>query len=68
MNMRVLGTSHWLLNLRQSLSIDRHVFLLDRKITYITCGYRKVRCITRDNVQDAPPKVEEKTWKKPQVH
>ena len=30
--------------------------------------YRKVRCITRDNVQDAPPKVEEKTWKKPQVH
>ena len=30
--------------------------------------YRKVRCITRDNVQHAPPKVEEKTWKKPQVH
>ena len=24
--------------------------------------YRKVWCITRDNVQDAPPKVEEKTW------
>ena len=30
--------------------------------------YRKVWCITRDNVQHAPPKVEEKTWKKPQVH
>ena len=26
-------------------------------------NYRKVRCITRDNVQDATPKVEEKTWK-----
>ena len=30
--------------------------------------YRKVRCIARDNVQDAPPKVDEKTRKKPQVH
>ena len=31
-------------------------------------NYRKVRCITRNNVQDASPKVEGKTWKKPQVH
>ena len=30
--------------------------------------YRKVWCITPDNVQDALPKVEEKTWEKPQVH
>ena len=27
----------------------------------LTFTYRKVRCVTRDNVQDAPPKVEEKT-------
>ena len=43
------------------LKMKRHNFVANRK-------YRKVRCIARDNAQDAPPKVEEKARKKPQVH